>query len=195
MSSEAPRRHSKLVARRREVGNSPNENARQNVYSEAPTRRYDNPPLEAPYPSVFVPPTYAPPAQYQSRQNIYQPPASSYRSDIAASCRHRHTGEVGDDACLRAWLYRTGGIAARIVSRASQRGKSSLSRVAGFGSPYRYSDCSNVCLCDQRVYRQFALAAGLFKRRSLYLPDNLDASRVEGRAASNRAACRTGSMV
>lgn len=61
----------------REVGDSPNENARQNVYSEAPTRRYDNPPLEAPYPSVFVPPTYAPPAQYQSRQNVYQPPGSA----------------------------------------------------------------------------------------------------------------------
>lgn len=61
----------------REVGNSPNENARQNVYSEAPTRRYDNPPLEAPYPSVFVPPTYAPPTQYQSRQGIYQAPASA----------------------------------------------------------------------------------------------------------------------
>jgi uncharacterized membrane protein len=66
----------------REVGNTVNEsprpqnidNARQNVYSEAPTRRYDNPPLEQPYPSVFVPPTYAPPAQYQSRQNVYQPP-------------------------------------------------------------------------------------------------------------------------
>jgi uncharacterized membrane protein len=55
---------------------SPNpENARQHVYSEAPTRRYDNPPLEQPYPSVFVPPTYAPPpVQYQSRQNVYQPP-------------------------------------------------------------------------------------------------------------------------
>src|ERR1044072_4745053 len=51
------------------------EDARKNVYSEAPTRRYDNPPLEQPYPSVFVPPTYAPPpAQYQSRQNVYQPP-------------------------------------------------------------------------------------------------------------------------
>lgn len=61
----------------REVGNSPNENARQNVYSEAPTRRYDNPPLEAPYPSVFVPPPYAPPAQYQSRQNVYQAPAGT----------------------------------------------------------------------------------------------------------------------
>jgi uncharacterized membrane protein len=68
-----------------QVGNTANESprpqnieeARQNLYSEAPTRRYDNPPLEAPYPSVFVPPTYAPPAQYQSRQNIYQPPVSA----------------------------------------------------------------------------------------------------------------------
>lgn len=54
------------------------EDARKNVYSEAPTRRYDNPPLEAPYPSVFVPPTYAPPpAQYQSRQTVYQPPITA----------------------------------------------------------------------------------------------------------------------
>jgi uncharacterized membrane protein len=60
----------------REVGKSANEKARQNVYSEAPTRRYDNPPLEAPYPSVFVPPTYSPPAQYQRGQNIYEPPIS-----------------------------------------------------------------------------------------------------------------------
>ena len=52
------------------------ENARQNVYSEAPTRRYDSPSLDTPYQSVFVPPTYAPPAQYQSRQNIYQAPIS-----------------------------------------------------------------------------------------------------------------------
>jgi uncharacterized membrane protein len=59
----------------REVRNTPNENARQNVYSEAPTRRYDNPPLE--YPSVFVPPTYSPPAQYRPGQNIYQAPVSS----------------------------------------------------------------------------------------------------------------------
>lgn len=62
----------------REVADPPNEHARQNVYSEAPTRLIDNPPLEAPYPSVFVPPTYAPPAQYQARQNIYQaPPAAA----------------------------------------------------------------------------------------------------------------------
>ena len=61
----------------REVGHSENENARQNVYSEAPTRRYENPPLEAPYPSVFVPPTYSPPAQYQPAQNIYQSPINT----------------------------------------------------------------------------------------------------------------------
>ena len=60
----------------RDVGRSANENNRQNVYSEAPTRRYDNPPLEAPYPSVFVPPTYAPPTKYQPGQNIYQAPMS-----------------------------------------------------------------------------------------------------------------------
>jgi uncharacterized membrane protein len=61
----------------RDVANTPNENARQNVYSEAPTRRYDNPPLEAPYPSVFIPPPYAPPTQYQSRQNVYQAPVGA----------------------------------------------------------------------------------------------------------------------
>ncbi len=67
----------------REVGSDQRDNtrqssdhARQNVYSEAPTQRYENPPLEQPYPSVFVPPTYAPPHQYQ-QQNIYRPPVSN----------------------------------------------------------------------------------------------------------------------
>ena len=64
----------------REVGNSANEDARRNLYSEAPTRRYENPPLEAPYPSVFIPPTYAPPTQYQARQNVYQAPGSAMPS-------------------------------------------------------------------------------------------------------------------
>jgi uncharacterized membrane protein len=58
----------------RQVGQSANEEARQNAYSEAPTRRYENPPVETSYPSVFVPPTYAPPTQYQ------QPPASAYQN-------------------------------------------------------------------------------------------------------------------
>ena len=60
----------------RDVGRSSNESARQNVYSEAPTRRYDTPPLDASYPSVFVPPTYAPPTQYQ------QPGANAFQTPI-----------------------------------------------------------------------------------------------------------------
>jgi len=63
------------------VANPTDEDSRKNVYSEAPTRRYDNPPLEAPYPSIFVPPTYAPPKQqYQPNQNIYQAPPGSQQS-------------------------------------------------------------------------------------------------------------------
>lgn len=62
----------------REVGRSANEDARRNVYSEAPTRRYDGPPPETSYPSVFVPPTYSPPAQSQkTAQNIYQAPGAN----------------------------------------------------------------------------------------------------------------------
>jgi uncharacterized membrane protein len=48
-----------------EIGSTANEEARQNIYSEAPTRRYDNLPLDAPYQSIFVPPTYSQPAPYQ----------------------------------------------------------------------------------------------------------------------------------
>jgi hypothetical protein len=51
----------------REVASQP-EDPRANVYSEAPTRRYDKASLEASYPSVFVPPTYSPPAPYQAAQ-------------------------------------------------------------------------------------------------------------------------------
>jgi len=68
-----------------EVGN---ENARKNVYSEAPTRRYDNPPLEAPYPSVFVPPTYAPPTQYQPQANVGANPYQSPVTDQTPTLRH-----------------------------------------------------------------------------------------------------------
>ncbi len=58
----------------RDIGNETPEVTRGNVYSEAPTRRYDSPPLESPYQSVFVPPTYAPPAQYQPGAQSYQSP-------------------------------------------------------------------------------------------------------------------------
>src|ERR1041385_3139781 len=74
----------------REVGDSANENARRNVYSEAPTRRYDNPPLEAPYPSVFVPPTYAPPAQQYQQPG--QPP---YRAAYQAPSGYHSVAGVG----------------------------------------------------------------------------------------------------
>jgi uncharacterized membrane protein len=57
----------------REIGSSANENARSNIYSEAPTRRYDNLPLDSPYQSVFVPPTYSPPAPYKPSPAPYRP--------------------------------------------------------------------------------------------------------------------------
>jgi uncharacterized membrane protein len=59
---------------------NPSQDARQNAYSEAPTRRYENPPLESSYPSVFVPPTYAPPAQQQYRQPLPNPYSSAVTS-------------------------------------------------------------------------------------------------------------------
>jgi uncharacterized membrane protein len=73
----------------REVGSSANEEARANVYSEAPTRRYDKASLEASYPSVFVPPTYSPPAIYQAAQApappITQKPGSRSVAGIGLS--------------------------------------------------------------------------------------------------------------
>jgi uncharacterized membrane protein len=70
-------RATRQVGQTANAGQSGNEDARQNAYSEAPTRRYENPPLEtSSYPSVFVPPTYAPPAQYQ------QPPPHPYHSPL-----------------------------------------------------------------------------------------------------------------
>lgn len=59
----------------REVGSSPNENSRQNVYSEAPTRRYDTVQPDTPYPSVFIPPTYSPPVQQPA--HAYEPSVRS----------------------------------------------------------------------------------------------------------------------
>lgn len=56
----------------REVASSNNETARSNVYSEAPTRPFDNGPLDSPYPSIFVPPTYSPPAPYQPAPAPYR---------------------------------------------------------------------------------------------------------------------------
>lgn len=51
---------------------------RANVYSEAPTRRYDTPSSDNPYPSVFVPPTYVPPP------SVYQPPPAPFQPPLAS---------------------------------------------------------------------------------------------------------------
>ncbi|HEV2885024.1 MAG TPA: hypothetical protein VGW36_09210 [Pyrinomonadaceae bacterium] len=56
----------------REIGSTANEEARQNIYSEAPTRRYDNLPLDAPYQSVFAPPTFSQPASFHTPAGPYQ---------------------------------------------------------------------------------------------------------------------------
>jgi uncharacterized membrane protein len=57
----------------REIGSSANEDARRNIYSEAPTRRYDTVSPDAPYPSIFVPPTPSQPAPYQPPPPPYRP--------------------------------------------------------------------------------------------------------------------------
>lgn len=56
----------------RRVASAADSSARSNVYSEAPTKRYDNLPLDTPYPSVFVPPTYSPPSPYQPNPYLQQ---------------------------------------------------------------------------------------------------------------------------
>ena len=71
----------------RKVGPSANDNPRQNIYSEAPTRRYDNVSPDAPYPSIFVPPTYSQPAPYQ-------PPPAPYRP-LGQKPTHRSIAGIG----------------------------------------------------------------------------------------------------
>ena len=57
----------------REIRGVESDELRQPGYSEAPTRRYDNVQVNAPYPSVFIPPTYSSPAPYQ-------PPATPFKA-------------------------------------------------------------------------------------------------------------------
>ena len=64
----------------REVARTANEQARNQTGEDAPTRRMDAPYLPESYPSVFIPPKYAPPANYQAAsaaaQSLNQPPTS-----------------------------------------------------------------------------------------------------------------------
>ncbi len=74
----------------REVKPSKIENPRRNIYSEAPTRRYDSPPLDGSYPSVFVPPGPSQPAPYQPvnpyiAPQTYQKPAGQSVGGIGLS--------------------------------------------------------------------------------------------------------------
>ncbi len=57
-----------------EVGTPP-DSPRSNIYSEAPTRQFDNRARDSEYPSVFVPPTYVPPP------SVYQPPPSQLNAN------------------------------------------------------------------------------------------------------------------
>jgi uncharacterized membrane protein len=70
----------------REIGSSGNENARSNIYSEAPTRRYDSISPDSPYQSVFVPPSFSPPTPYQ-------PPPAPYRPEQRPT--HRFVSAIG----------------------------------------------------------------------------------------------------
>jgi uncharacterized membrane protein len=73
--SESSSQTQEVKGATREVGPSAKEDPRRNVYSEAPTRRYDNLSPDSAYPSVFVPPTYSQPAPYQPSPAPYQSPA------------------------------------------------------------------------------------------------------------------------
>src|SRR5688500_18432196 len=57
-----------------QIGTPINESESGSINSEAPTKRYDAPPqLDGPYPSVFVPPAYSPPAKPQTQDPQFQP--------------------------------------------------------------------------------------------------------------------------
>ena len=71
----------------RAIDRTPNEQAKRDEGSEAPTRRYDNPPLPSSYPSVFVPPTYSPPASYGATPAQHQPHAGHYRAAAPPTAR------------------------------------------------------------------------------------------------------------
>lgn len=71
----------------RAIDRTPNEQAKRDEGSEAPTRRYDNPPLPSSYPSVFVPPTYSPPASYGATPAQHQPHAGQYMAAAPPTAR------------------------------------------------------------------------------------------------------------
>ena len=85
----APASTAEIKSATRPVKPAAAESPRANLYSEAPTRRYDTPPLDSPYPSVFVPPTYAPPPE------VYQPPPQPYQPPMPLPPTSRHVEGLG----------------------------------------------------------------------------------------------------
>ncbi len=65
------------------------DNARANIYSEAPTRRYDSPSLDTPYQSVFAPQSYTPPPA------PYTPSAPPHRPAPAIQPPSRNVPGIG----------------------------------------------------------------------------------------------------
>lgn len=59
-----------MMGATRDIGLTPQSEARRDPGAEAPTRRYDTPPAPSSYPSVFVPPAYQPPS-VQGGHGIY----------------------------------------------------------------------------------------------------------------------------
>jgi|SRR5215813_1470758 len=74
----------------RRVGSESREAAKSEDYSEAPTRTFKSPPSgDSSYPSVFVPPTYAPPAE------VYKPPQGIYRRPLTQDFGSRPVERLG----------------------------------------------------------------------------------------------------
>ena len=71
----------------RAIERTPNEQAKRDEGSEAPTRRYDHPPQPSSYPSVFVPPGYSPPASFGAAASTPPPHAGQYASAARPTAR------------------------------------------------------------------------------------------------------------
>jgi uncharacterized membrane protein len=63
-ATRSPANTEEMTGATRDLKRTPNEQAKQEQGSEAPTRRYDNPAQPSSYPSVFIPPSYSSPASY-----------------------------------------------------------------------------------------------------------------------------------
>ncbi len=61
----------------RDINRTPNQQAREDLGSEAPTRRYAQPTLPPSYPSVFVPPVYEPPSAQGQGSGIHSGAAAA----------------------------------------------------------------------------------------------------------------------